>query len=71
MLSPKHLFDQGLDHSTPFQLWIGLYFDLSNLIIFGCRVYFHVPTKQHMKLNDKSLLYIFIGYAKTSGILGY
>lgn len=42
---------------------------ISNLKIFGCEAYSHIPKEGRRKLEPKSLECVFIGY--TEGIRGY
>ena len=51
-----------LSGKTPYELWYGHKPNLSNLRIFGCRAYTHVPTKDLQKFDNKSADCVFVGY---------
>ena len=52
----------ALKDKTPFECWFGRKPDISNLRVFGCVCYMHVPDGQRRKLDPKSSKGIFIGY---------
>ncbi|KAL4312354.1 hypothetical protein GQ457_01G013740 [Hibiscus cannabinus] len=51
------------------EVWSGNVVDFSNLRIFGCPTYVHVPGDERSKLDAKSKKCIFLGYKK--GVKGY
>ncbi|KAL4304503.1 hypothetical protein GQ457_10G014750 [Hibiscus cannabinus] len=51
------------------EVWSGNVLDFSNLQIFGCPTYVHVPGDERSKLDAKSKKCIFLGYKK--GVKGY
>ena len=50
-------------NKTPAELWFGRKPNLSNLRIFGCTAYAHVPEVQRNKLDVKSKRMVLVGYA--------
>ena len=52
----------ALKDETPFQRLFGRRPDISNLRVFGCVCYVHVPDSQRRKLDAKAHKAIFIGY---------
>ena len=52
--------------ATPFELWYGTRPDISNLRIFGSRVFAHVPDATRRKLDPKAQEGIFVGYSERS-----
>lgn len=51
-----------LQNVTPAELWYQRKPDVSNLKIFGCSVYFHVPKQLRLKLDVKPKKGVFLGY---------
>ena len=51
-----------LEDKTPQEVWTGKKPSLSNLMVFGCDAYVHVPKEKITKLDSKSERCIFIGY---------
>ena len=51
-------------HITPYEAWYGRKPDLSDLKVFGCIAYAHIPDGQCRKLDDKSQRMRFLGYSK-------
>lgn len=47
---------------SPYEVWYGSKPDLSNLHIFGCTVYSHVPDENRSKLDPKATKCKFLGY---------
>jgi len=47
---------------TPKHKFSSLKLDLSNLKIFGCLTYLHVPKVDRKKLDSKTTSYMFLGY---------
>ena len=54
---------------TPFQRLFGRRRDISNLRVFGCVSYVHVPDSQRRRLDAKAHRAIFVGYPP--GVKGY
>lgn len=53
----------ALKDVTPFERWYNKKPDVSNLKVFGCKAFVHVPdSKRKGKLSKKSLQCVFIGY---------
>ena len=44
----------SLPETTPFEVWSGEKPDVSNLRVFGCNAYYHVPRYERGKLYSKS-----------------
>ena len=63
--SPK----TALKDETPFERLFGRRPDISNLRVFGCVSYVHIPDDQRRKLDAKARKGIFVGYPP--GIKGY
>lgn len=59
----------ALNNKTPYECWFGQKPDLSNLRVFGCVAYAHVPTVERRKLDPKAVKCIFVGYPE--GTKGY
>lgn len=59
----------ALSKTTPYQVWFGKKPDVSNLRVFGCLAYAHVPRQCRRKLEPKSTKCIFTGYPE--GTKGY
>ena len=51
---------------TPWELFTGNQPDVSNLKIFGCKAYVHVPKEKRSKLDFKSEAGIMVGYGSPS-----
>ena len=54
---------------TPFECWFGQKPDLSNLRVFGCVSYSHIPNELRKKLDPKANKCVFMGYPE--GTKGY
>eukprot|EP01018_Ginkgo_biloba_P002020 Gb_37775 [translate_table: standard] len=52
-----------LVNKTLEEAWTGIKPDVSNLKIFGCIAYAHVPDEKMTKMESKSIKCIFIGYS--------
>ena len=52
----------GSGFQTPFELWYGSSPDLSNLRVFGCTCFLHIPSSLRSKLDAKAEKGIFLGY---------
>lgn len=50
-------------NKTPFEVWEGRRPNVSNLRVFGSKVYVHVPKERRKKLDAKAWKGIFIGYS--------
>ena len=48
---------------TSFELWFNKKPDLSNLKVFGCVGYTQIPQQKRKKLDSRSLVLTFVGYA--------
>ncbi|MEL7342345.1 MAG: reverse transcriptase domain-containing protein, partial [Bacteroidota bacterium] len=59
----------AIKDQTPFERLFGIKPDISNLRVFGCVAYMHVPDSQRKKLDAKARRTIFIGYPP--GVKGY
>jgi hypothetical protein len=54
---------QGLQWHTPYERWdAGHVPDVSYFGVFGCKAYMHIPKDDRKKLDEKSIMTIFIGY---------
>ena len=51
---------------TPFECWFNKRPDVSNIKVFGCKVYVHVPDQKRRKLDKKSIPCVFVGYPTNS-----
>ena len=51
-----------LNGRTPFEFWYSRKPDVSNLRVFGCVCYVHIPDSQRRKLDPKSYKAVFVGY---------
>ena len=53
-----------LKNVTPYKHWYGKKPDVSNLKVFGCKAYVHVPdAKRKDKFDKKSIPCVFVGYS--------
>ncbi|EZA58507.1 Eukaryotic translation initiation factor 3 subunit A [Ooceraea biroi] len=52
----------AVPRATPEELWSGYKTDVSDLSIFGYRVFVHTPKELRKKLDPKSKEYIMVGY---------
>lgn len=59
----------ALNNTTPFECLFKSKPDVSNLRVFGCVTYVHVPDSQRKKLDAKAHKAIFVGYPP--GVKGY
>ena len=59
----------ALSDVTPYECLFNEKPDVSNLRIFGCMAYVHIPECQRKKLDAKSRKLIFVGYPE--GVKGY
>ena len=51
------------------EVWTGSAVDYSDLRVFGCPAYVHIPNEERSKLDVKSGQCIFLGYQK--GVKGF
>ena len=51
------------DKMTPYEKWYGRKPNLSNLKVFGCMAYAHIPDVQRQKLDKKAEKLRFVGYS--------
>ena len=51
-----------LEDKTPYEVWTSKKPSLSNLRVFGCDPYVHVPKEKITKFDSKSERRMFIGY---------
>jgi hypothetical protein len=56
----------SLENVTPQEAWSGLKPTVSHLKVFDSVAYVHIPDQRHVKLDDKSLKLIFVGYDERS-----
>lgn len=61
-LSPSRV----IDNLTPAQAWTGRKPDVSNLRVFGCKAFAHVPAELRGKLDAKTHKCRMMGYARKS-----
>ena len=59
----------SLNGITPYECLFGQKPDVSNLRVFGCVAFAHIPEKQRKKLDEKSHKVVFVGYPE--GTKGY
>ena len=59
----------ALNGVTPYECLFKKKSDVSNLRVFGCVTYVHVPDNQRKKLDAKSRKSIFVGYPE--GVKGF
>lgn len=52
----------AVKNKTPYEMWYGSKPTLSNIKIFGCRAYIHIPKEKRSKFDDKSVVGILVGY---------
>lgn len=50
--------------ATPEEIWTGAKVDVSDLRVFGCKAYAHIPKECRKKLDSKSQEYIMVGYCE-------
>jgi hypothetical protein len=51
--------------ATPYERWYGTKPDVSNLRVFGCSAYAHVPDALRQKFDQKAVKMRFVGYSLT------
>lgn len=47
---------------TPFEFWYGFKPDYSNLKVFGCKAWVHIPREKRKKLDSVAMNVLFVGY---------
>ena len=52
----------ALKNKTPYESWFGTKPNVSDLRVFGCICFYHVPKCQRRKLDPKARKAIFVGY---------
>ncbi|GAB2283017.1 hypothetical protein Dimus_039573 [Dionaea muscipula] len=57
---------KNVEDMTPQEVWSGVRPNISHLKVFGCLAYAHIPNQKRLKLDDKSVPYVFIGYDNKS-----
>ena len=55
-----------LEKKTPKEVFFGKKLEVSNLIIFGCPMYIHIPKEKRTKLDPLGRKGIFVGYSERS-----
>lgn len=60
---------RALPSCTPFEVWTGQRPDLSNVRVFGCRAFAHIPDERRKKLDVKSRECLYLGVP--SGVKGF
>ena len=55
-------YTSAVPGTTPLQAWSGKKPSVSNLIVFGCAAYSHIPKDERTKLSPKARRCIFLGY---------
>lgn len=56
----------AVEGATPEEIWSKKKVNLSNLRVFGCEAYVHIPDIRRKKFDSKSKRYIMIGYCEES-----
>jgi hypothetical protein len=56
----------SLENITPQEAWSDLKSTVSHLKVFGSVAYVHIPDQRRVKLDDKSLKLIYVGYDERS-----
>jgi hypothetical protein len=67
LLNMSH--SSALVDTTSNEVWLGKKPSISNLKVFGCEAFLHVPKEKRSKLDKKAVKCIFIGYKE--GMRGY
>ena len=55
-----------LNDMTPYEAWFKERPNVSNIKVYGCKAYVHVPDQKRRKLDKKSIACVFIGYPNNS-----
>ena len=53
---------KAVEYMTPYELFHGSKPNVSNLRVFGCTAYMHVPKETRRKWDAKSIKCVFVGY---------
>ena len=53
-----------LDGKVVKDVWAGNEVDYSNLRVFGCPAYVHIPSEERLKFDPKFRQCVFLGYGK-------
>ena len=61
----NHTPHRVLKNNTPEEVFFGKKPEVSNLRIFGCLMYIHIPKEKRTKLGKKG---IFVGYSESSKV---
>jgi hypothetical protein len=56
----------AIHNEIPYELWYKKKPDLSNVRVFGCRAFVHIPKEKRKKLDSSRKEMIFLGYSETS-----
>ena len=51
---------------TPYEAWFKRKPQVDHLKVFGCIAYYHVPSQNREKFDEKGDKFIFIGYSNES-----
>lgn len=65
--SPTSAVGKQFEPKTPAEIWFGTKPNLSNLRIFGCECYNHVPAEKRSKLQPKARKCVMLGYGSSFG----
>jgi hypothetical protein len=57
---------KALDSKAPQKTWSGRKPNVSHLIVFGCKVFAHVPDEKSTKLKSKSMPCVFLRYYEST-----
>ena len=60
----NHTLHKVLENKTPEEVFSGKKTKVSNLIIFGCPVYIHIPKEKKTNLDPSGRKGIFMGYSE-------
>ena len=51
-----------LEFDIPERVWTGKVVSYPHLKVFGCKAFAHMPKEQRLKLDNKAIPCIFVGY---------
>ncbi|XP_070041429.1 uncharacterized protein [Nicotiana tomentosiformis] len=57
---------KNVRHQTPQEAWCGRKSSVKHLRIFGSIAYAHVPHQERVKIDDRSVKHVFVGYDTSS-----
>ena len=57
---------KALQSIMQYKAWNGRKLSMAHLQVFGCLAYALVPVQHHIKLDDKAIKCIFVGYSVES-----